>query len=219
MIEDLRRRTGRLLRSVREPTGQITLDTAVGRWIALLSSLPEVQTIVEVGAWRGNGSTRCIASGIVRRSPSPRVWSIEADPRLAREAGRRHARNPNIEVIWGRIVGVDALDLDDLTEVEAMWAADDIRNLEEAPEVTGRLPEVIDLLILDGGEFSTAAEYDVLAPRTAGWLVLDDTGTRKCAGIVHRLVSRADTRFTPVWSSQERNGVLVARRTTVPESH
>lgn len=46
-----------------EPKGQINQTSEIGRWITTLSSLSQVNFIVEVGTWTGEGSTECIIRG------------------------------------------------------------------------------------------------------------------------------------------------------------
>jgi hypothetical protein len=202
-------------RRVRPPTGQISIDSGIGRWIALLASLDSVTSIVEVGTWRGNGSTTCIADGLLHRSSSDALaWCLEVDAGMAREAARRHRRSRGIQVIWGRLVETGDLDLHELSADEQVWARADLELIRRAPNVTERLPDSIDLLVLDGGEFSTYAEYRDLRARVTQWLVLDDTRTRKGRRIAGDIVGGLDSLFSPAWISNERNGVLVAKRCT-----
>ena len=44
--------------------GQISKNTEIGRWIELLSSLTDVQRILEIGTWNGAGSSQLIARGV-----------------------------------------------------------------------------------------------------------------------------------------------------------
>ena len=67
----------------------------------------------------------------------------------------------------------------------------------------------IDLLILDGGEFSARGEFRKVEPRLRGFLILDDTKTRKCKDLLNELKSRSD--YMVVWESEERNGAAVLR--------
>jgi hypothetical protein len=131
---------------------------------------------------------------------------------MAKEAERRHRGNAAIEVIWGRLVNKDELDLSALTAEEEQWAAYDIERLDSAPQVLAQLPSRIDLLILDGGEFSTFAEYEKLKDRVSEWIVLDDTRTRKCRRIVQAVESGLETEFVKVWESGDRNGVMILKR-------
>ena len=78
------------------------------------------------------------------------------------------------------------------------------------PNVLSSVPREIHLLLLDGGEFSTFAEFQELVPRVTGWIALDDTKVRKCRKIVESLDSGEDFRL--IFNSDERNGVAIYRR-------
>lgn len=69
-----------------EPLGQILPDSAFGRKLTELARQSE--TIVEVGTWHGEGSTRCLANGLVR--PTQRFWTIEQDKACWEEARARY---------------------------------------------------------------------------------------------------------------------------------
>lgn len=125
--------------------GQILEDTRLGHWLTALASASE--TIVEIGTWRGLGSTLCIANGLSR--PSQRFFTVEQDAKVQAEAKSHYANEGRIHWIHGH-----------------------------ALEVLHMLPASIDLLLLDGHDETTNAEFDALAPR-AKIVVLDDTNEAK----------------------------------------
>ena len=88
--------------------------------------------------------------------------------------------------------------------------------LSSCPVVTGLLPSEIDLLLLDGGEFSGAAEWAVLQERAVGWVLLDDTSTRKNANVLSMIIG--DPRFEVIDVSAERNGTAIVRRCATREA-
>ena len=47
--------------------GQIHMNTPFGKWLFDLATDPAYKTFVEVGTWRGNGSTYCVVNGLVKR--------------------------------------------------------------------------------------------------------------------------------------------------------
>ena len=202
-----------LLRRWRTERGQITIDSGLGKWLSLLTVGDDVQTVVEVGAWHGGGSTAILAKSARQRSLSGfRVWSLEANHDRAAEAAALHAENPHIEVVWGVIVDIDQLDSYELSEDEQEWFDQDVDWIGTAPNVLDRLPRAIDLLLLDGGEFSTYSEFQTLESRLVTWLLLDDTHTRKCERIYRELVEDRPEDFELIWKSSERNGTAVFRR-------
>ena len=199
----------------RSPTGQVGLESEVGRWIALISSLESVKNIVEIGTWRGNGTTLCIAKGLkMRNQNNARLLGLELVRELSDEAAKRHANNPHIRILWGRVVDVSTFDDADLTVEEEKWLKSDIEAANLAPEIMAKLPSVIDLLVLDGGEFSTHAEFHALKGRVSNWIILDDTRLRKCKAILQEIMDGEVSDFEIVDHCDERNGTAVLRRCT-----
>ena len=193
--------------------GQITLTSEIGRWIFLLSSLESVKVIVEIGVWNGRGSSNLVCRGIESNLNKPRdivAFGLEISSDQYRIANKALRRYPFYRLIHGKIVEEYQLDHAGLNFNEEKWIIEDIKNMKLCPNVIEILPNVIDLLLLDGGEFSTYSEFKVLEDRLAGWVILDDTNTRKCKNLFLEL-SESDS-FNLIYSSDERNGVAVFRR-------
>lgn len=192
--------------------GQVSDKHQIGRWIRLLASLEENRTILEIGTWNGNGTSKMIVQGVCSRrvGQSVKVIGLEANEKFYRKAKSNLRKYSFFHVVFGTIVTQQALDTQNLTSVEREWLAKDIGDLESAPFVLSIIPTRIDLLVLDGGEFSTYAEFQVLKERVSKWLVLDDTNTRKAKRILQELV--ADNLFSIVFQSDERNGTAVLLR-------
>ena len=197
------------------PKGQITSKDSVGRWITHLSSLPEVKYIVEIGTWNGRGSSACIIRGVRSRAADSRggvqCLGLEVDKKMHARASRYLSKSPWFAVVNGRIVNENQLDRSDLSGTEIEWLAEDVRRIREAENIASSISPKIDLLILDGGEFSTYAEFKLLEGRLSGggWLILDDTKTRKCSRVLTEV--KLNPAFSLVYESDERNGVAVAK--------
>jgi len=194
--------------------GQIGPKDEIGRWIELLASLNNVRTIVEIGTWNGLGSSLQIAKG-VRKSTSDnilvkQVIGVEVNSQMWKRASRNLRKDSFFNVLHGSLVETSSLDSTDLSEFEKDWFAEDLRSIESSPNVIGEIPNAIDLLILDGGEFSTYGEYQMLKSRVSKWLILDDTNLRKCKRVLYEAINIDG--FYLVFSSNERNGVAVLSR-------
>ena len=205
----------RLLLKVRNfRSGQIKKHHEVGKWIEFLSSLSGVNTIVEIGTWNGAGSSMAIARGVVSRPKNDRdhveVTGYEINPIMAKAARRRLARFSFFNIVFGSLVSIDDLDRSNLTQTEELWIKQDEKWIIAAPKVINSLPQKLDLLILDGGEFSTLAEFNLLKERVSGWIILDDTNTRKCAEIMK--IIKSGNEFLIIYESQERNGTAILKR-------
>ena len=195
-------------------SGQITKNHDIGKWIAFVSSLPNINSIVEIGTWNGRGSSKAIVRGVKSRSKSNRskvrVFGYEINPDMAKAAKKALRNSTFFEVVFGSIVNVEDLDRSNLSAAEKSWLDQDIFWMKNAPNVLSTVPLSIDLLILDGGEFSTLSEFNALNSRVTHWMILDDTKTRKCAEIV-RLV-RESKNFEVVYESDERHGTAILKR-------
>lgn len=190
------------------PKGQMSKSDGVGRWIIALSSLPSTKTILEIGVWNGLGTSKLIIQGVrLRNSELPEIWGLESNLKMYQVARKNLSKYKYYNLIFGSIVKESELSIDSLYGDEPKWLQSDIQSLREAPYVFDKLPEKFDLLILDGGEFSTYSEFLKLVKRVNSWIILDDTLTRKCKRVVEAL--ELDQNFQLVWASSERNGVAV----------
>lgn len=195
---------------LRVAKGQISERTEVGRWILLLSSLLETVNVVEIGVWNGLGSTQLILKGReLRSSNSGCAIGLESNKRMFDLAKKNLAKAQGYSCLFGTVVSTEELDIDALNPQEEHWLNEDLKDLEGAPYILGLLPDDIDLLILDGGEFSTFSEFKKLQSRVRGYIVLDDTNVRKCSRILAELDHAI---WQVIFTSRERNGTAVLRR-------
>jgi hypothetical protein len=191
--------------------GQITLASGVGRWITFISSLPEVKNILDVGTWSGAGSTTCVAKGVLSRNRDQdtevSVIGLEVNKQMAEMATRRLRKYPFVRILYGTIADSDQFDSGNLTAEESVWFNQDLEHNSLASNVIRQIPEVLHLVIFDGGEFSTLAEFETLRSRLVAWVVLDDINTRKNRVVMEIL--EADKSFELIAKSKERNGTAV----------
>jgi len=192
-------------------TGQILSHDSLAMWLRAIAIDPDVLQIVEIGAWEGKGSTRVFAEAVSTRPETEPVSivSLEAAKERAIRAQKRNRKFRFVQIIWGSIVSEQDLDHQGLSESENLWITEDINALKNCPQVLDLIPDSIDALFLDGGEFSTRKEYDLLFERVTKWLILDDTASRKCASIA-KDIRAGKTPFIVVVDSQQRNGFMIA---------
>ena len=165
--------------------GQILLGSERGKCIYELCQLNHVKNIVEIGTWYGGGSTACVLEAINRPSYSivknERVYeffTLEIDRKMYDIATKNRPDMTNIHFIYGSIVKSEDLIKDELKGPQLAWLQDDVANTDSAPYVLDQMPKTIDFLILDGGEFSSKKEFEVLKDRTK-MIFLDDTHALK----------------------------------------
>jgi hypothetical protein len=89
----------------------------------------------------------------------------------------------------------------------ALWYKKDLELLKEAENVLYLLPEKIDLLILDGGEYTTYPEWVLLKNRTK-YFILDDTNILKCAKIRQEILNNINCTIIKDVTN-DRNGYLI----------
>jgi len=91
------------------------------------------------------------------------------------------------------------------------WNEVDIINMKKCELFLNRpnLPEIFDVILLDGGEFTTYYEFQILKTRCK-ILMLDDTNVDKCKLIVKEI--KSDKSWKIIKSNNVRNGYLIAEK-------
>lgn len=159
--------------------GQIQPESQAGKWIHSICSKNEVSKIVEIGTWNGMGSTKCIFEAI--KNTNKKLISLEINPDMHNIAKSFYENCQEIELILGKITDelIDLNSLDDSffsdysIQTKSEWRKQDLINLQNCPNVLEKIPSKIDFLILDGGEFSTFHEFQILKDRSS-FIFLDD---------------------------------------------
>ena len=194
-------------------TGQVSEKSDIGRLIYALCSLSTTRRVVEIGTWNGLGSTRIMCRAASKRPKnSIEILSVEANEGLHRQAKknlRKFRKFGFLALLHGSVVTDSQLLKSNLSATEEMWIEADRRDILAAPNLRNKIPSDIDLLLLDGGEFSTYAEYQALKPLVSTFILLDDTNTRKCQRIIEEI---ENDDFYLVWKSSERNGTALLSR-------
>ena len=207
--------------------GQINRGTTTGEFIFNLCLKSEVQTIVEIGTWNGLGSTKCVADALLQRFDESKMFSLEANKKMY-DLAKSHwdltllsynsFMKEKINLLYGRIIEKeDLIPLEELRTYPSYipdwenWYQQDIASIELSENVLNTIPLSIDLLLLDGGEFSTLSEFNKLKDR-ANYILCDDTRTTKCTKIVEEL--KKNNKFEIIFDNQEdgRNGFTAFRR-------
>lgn len=172
--------------------GQITIDSWFGNFLyQICKTTPDIRTVVEIGTWDGMGSTDCIIRGLQESNRDNISFvSLEANESMHNAAvSAWKNRLPQwASLVHGRIVEESDMDFSELSEQEIAWFAGDVDSMRTCPNALSMIPKNIDLLFLDGGEFTTQAEYSMLSSR-ASVVVLDDSTSRKCRNIRQAVIS------------------------------
>ena len=187
--------------------GQIQLNSEPGKLITEICLRDDVSTIVEIGTWEGGGSTQCVLRGIKGTDKS--FFTVECSSEKYKIAIEGKPKSKNIHYLFGKIIEEEELDKDNLSGGEQGWIRNDIKFMSECPNVFNLIPNQIDFLILDGGEFSTRSEFLKLKDRTK-IIHLDDTRPRKNR-LNYSELSK-DTNYKTIIDSPDRNGWAVLKK-------
>lgn len=203
--------------------GQINLDSKLGQIIYDFVARENIKSIVEIGTWNGFGSTNCIRQSIFRNKKKDyNVISLEINQKMCDIASKYHTGIDNFHVILGSILIEEDLKWFDWDQYfngpegkhgtinKIDWFNEDLENIKNVPYVMDRIPDEIDLLILDGGEFSTYPEFKKLEERSK-IIILDDTNEMKCRKIRSELLNNNIYKIL-YDESNDRNGFFVVEK-------
>lgn len=178
--------------------GQITMQTELGQALySLCRNRQDILTVVEIGTYDGLGSTDCIVRGLANSGKADVCFvSVEADHRRYRESLQYWSGLlPSwARILHGRIVEPDEMDAENLISQERDWYSQDEKAFASCLNIMDSLPQSIDLLFLDGGEFSTRSEFGKLCSRSR-IVVLDDSVHRKGRDIRNTVLSSGKYRI------------------------
>lgn len=196
--------------------GQILENSLFANFIDKIMQEYSPKNIVEIGTWKGLGSTKRIINAIIKNNLNSNFISLETNKVFYEEAKQNLNEYTNyVNLIYGRIVEI--IDVENfvlshqLTYQEQGWFNEDISNLIATPNVINFIPEEIDFLLLDGGEFSTYPEWLKLKDRSK-IIALDDTNTTKCKKIKQQILSGKHPSYEIIIDSNDRNGFMFLRK-------
>lgn len=191
--------------------GQITVDTQFGNLLKEICRVePNIKTVVEIGTWDGMGSTQCIILGLQQSEKTNiQFLSLETNKKMydAACAAWKDTLPSWASFIHGRVVDVHEMDSVELSDAEQEWFKEDVQAIMSCPNVFNLMPAKIDMLLLDGGEFTTKNEFLKLVDR-CNIIFADDTNIRKCKWIREHVLCNPDKYHLIFDAPQNRNGVM-----------
>lgn len=203
-------------RCTQQNIGQISNDE-FSKDITEYASNGKYKTFLEIGTWNGLGSTKSFANGFKNRNDDYIFYSLECNKDKSSDAAKLYAYNTNMhilnEVIWNKepdnfyTIFPQCLSND----VYKHWNEVDIINMKRCNVFLERkdLPDIFDVILLDGGEFTTYYEFQLLKHRCK-ILMLDDINVEKCKLIVEEIYS--DPSWKIIKRHNSRNGYLIAEK-------
>jgi len=196
--------------------GQIW-DDSFSNEIKKYASNLKYKTFLEIGTWNGLGSTRSFSNGFINRNDDYVFYSLECNKDKYMDAIKLYADNDKIhilnEVIWNEEPN-DFYKIFPQCLTNNMfkhWNEVDIINMKKCNLFLNRpnLPDIFDVILLDGGEFTTYYEFQILKNRCT-ILMLDDINVDKCKLIVKEIES--DPSWKIIKKENTRNGFLIAEK-------
>ncbi|ABT16090.1 glycosyl transferase [Paramecium bursaria Chlorella virus CVM-1] len=181
------------------PEGQLGASTPVGQFLAKIVQIPEFKNFIEVGTWNGRGSTKCIMNGLVQRSDKTSFYSLEADKGRCQSGqdfwATQEKGNVDLHLLWGKLS--DKMVTREYVQTHPKFSSQlqyfdiEASQTHEAPLVGDDLPNDVEFAFLDGGEFCSIFDFNVLVKKYAHSLKvigLDDIDTIKNERIYENLM-------------------------------
>jgi hypothetical protein len=193
--------------------GQILENSIFGQNIMNIIEKYSPLNIVEIGTWKGLGSTKRVIDSLIKNNLKSNFISIETNPIFYNEAKiNLQLYEKYVKLFLGRIVEIEEVIRFCKfvhEQVNLNWLMQDLYNMIETPNIFNLLPEKIDFLILDGGEYSTYAEWKKLKDRTT-IVAIDDIVETKTK-IINEELSK-DNNYDLIITSGERNGFSIYKK-------
>ena len=196
-------------------SGQMKDDQLKNKLTDLIAN-NEVNNIVEIGTWNGLGSTTMLLNIVKDSNKNINLYSIESDL-LCFKAAKKNLKNhlENVNLILGRVHDIDDLNYVNKDvifdfgygEKEYEWFVQDLRRYKKIKNVSSQIPNKIDLLLLDGGEFSGYADFLSLYLRSK-FIVLDDCVSFKQHNVLN-FIQENKNNFQLIYDSENRGGIRI----------
>lgn len=194
--------------------GQITLNNRIGQFLFKCVQDDNLKTFLEIGTWNGLGSTKCIIDGLKLRKSDYVFYSLECNFEKCGDAQKYYLNIPNVHILNEVLFNDIPPNLYDIfpqlitNKTFEHWNHIDLENMRDKPLFLNRpdLPIMFDMILLDGGEFTTYFEYQMIKDRCK-ILLLDDSNVDKCKKIVDDILSQPN-KWKVIFNDNERNGTF-----------
>jgi len=209
-------KNGFIIESNKE-TGQVKNNTLLANTINKLCNEKNNRTFLEIGTWNGYGSTKVFIDALSNRKDTL-FYSLECNKEKSEFACNLYKDKQNVFIL-NETINKELPDDISLIFPELLtnkqyshWNKVDIDNMKQCNLFLERtdLPEIFDVIFLDGGEFTTYHEFQVLKSKCK-YLLLDDTNTNKCMKIVEEIYNEKNKWDVLIDKKDERNGILLCK--------
>lgn len=180
--------------------GQVRPDSHFGQAITDVASQWGLHTFCEVGTWNGQGTTICLYNAL-RTRPGTRLYSVEGNLGMYTQAKSYWNGVTRINLLYGTLHR-DILSRQDVINHPRFPLVKDHYELyyadEEEAVLNAPLVQVppCDVILLDGGEFSTQGDWNALYHDNLKVVILDDTQVIKTHSIYNHLLQSPNWKCT-----------------------
>jgi len=199
--------------------GQITQESNFGSKLKEMTERDDVKTIIEIGTWNGQGSTKCILSGM--NNTEKHLYSLEANKSMYEKCVNYYTpSHPNLTLLYGTL----HRNIMNVIEIVTHPMFNKVRDhfflhyTQDVIDITKSdlvlLPiDNVDMVVLDGGEFSTLYDWNILQKLNPKIVALDDVNVIKTHSIYEELVKNGWVIVAE--NLHERNGWSILERIPV----
>ena len=220
--------------------GQIRDDgNLISRWIQKLSADTKNKTFLEIGTWNGLGSTKVFAESLESRNSDYIFYSLECNIDKSIDAANLYSEYKNVhilnEVLFNKMpsdfneIYPDVVSYEYLINFNHLgitrqrnirkhgmsdhWNKVDFVNMERCKLFLDRdnLPDIFDVVLLDGGVYTTYFDFQILKNK-CNYLLLDDIKIAKNEKIVEIIKDNLTYWDILEEDLSSRNGHLVCKR-------
>lgn len=181
--------------------GQINRGSELGDIIYDICKENKYKTYCEIGTWNGRGTTKCIVDAINNKECNDNIfWSIEADNKFYNLA-REYYKNEYsfLKLLLGTVNKRGIMSREEVENhklfksIEGHYVLhyeNEYNSYNNSKYVGEYLNRDIDVVILDGGEFSTEGDFDFFRNKNVKVFILDDVNVIKCSRIREELLNK-----------------------------
>jgi len=198
-------------------TGQISN----GRFSEIIKEFAkneDYKTFLEVGTWNGMGSTKQFTDELVLRLDDYVFYSLECNIEKSLHARSLYSNLTKVYILNEVLFKTEPENFYDIfpqcrtNKTYKEWHRVDMENMKQCNLFLERddLPDVFDVILLDGGEFTTYFEFQLIKDRCK-YLLLDDINVAKCTKIVEEIKSKPEQWEILEENKTERNGFIVCK--------
>jgi len=203
-------------------SGQVTRDSPFGKALVKYAARPDINKMLDVGTWTGQGTTECLAYGahLKQLNSQLSIVSVEANSQLHKIACQYYGANkpPFLHLICGTLTK-DIMKPNDIikhplfekvkTHYELHYTKDVCHTIN-APLIDFQGAKV-DMVVLDGGEFCGESDFNCCMTLCPKVIALDDINVIKNSNNYAWLMKN-NKKWQLMDSGEDRNGWAIFER-------